>query len=94
MSFLELNPSIASPEEQITATPSLVKESPAPRTVFIGDLSTASIRWQLAAAEQRTRDDRDAAQDLRQARQDAREDSQNAREKQQDDRHARQGKRS
>ncbi|MBA3858595.1 MAG: hypothetical protein C0507_16940 [Cyanobacteria bacterium PR.3.49] len=63
----------AAREAQITATPSLVKEWPAPRTVFVGDLSAASIRWQLAAAEQRSRDEREAAQDLRQARLDARE---------------------
>lgn len=90
----------AAREARITATPSLVKEFPPPRTIFVGDLSAASIRWQLAAAEQRTRDERDIAQDLRQANQDARDEKQNARdekqnarEKHQDERQIRQEKR-
>lgn len=60
-------------QAKVTATPCLVKESPAPRTVFVGDLSSASIRWQIAAAEQQARDDRDVAQDLRQVKQDERQ---------------------
>lgn len=82
----------AAREARITATPCLVKEWPTPRTLFVGDLSAASIRWQLATAEQRTRDERGTAQDLRQAVQDARDESQNARERQ-DERQTRQYKR-
>jgi predicted XRE-type DNA-binding protein len=83
----------AAREARITATPSLVKEWPAPRTVFIGDLSAASIRWQLATAEQRARADRDLAQDLKQAKQDARDQAQDEREKRQNEREIRQNKR-
>lgn len=79
----------AAREARITATPSLVKESPGPRTVFVGDLSAASIRWQLATADQRSRDERDMAQDLRQSAQDARDEALNAREKNQDERQRR-----
>jgi predicted XRE-type DNA-binding protein len=81
-------------EARITATPCLVKEWPEPRTVFVGDLSAASIRWQLATAEQQTRDDRDAAQDLRQASQDVRQATQDTREIAQDERQKRQSTRS
>jgi predicted XRE-type DNA-binding protein len=41
----------AAREAKITATPSLVKEWPLPRAVFVGDLSAASIRWQISSAE-------------------------------------------
>ncbi|HEY9681587.1 MAG TPA: XRE family transcriptional regulator [Oculatellaceae cyanobacterium] len=54
-------------QARIIATPSLVKEWPEPRTVFVGDLSAASIRWQLATADERTRNERDIAQELKQA---------------------------
>jgi predicted XRE-type DNA-binding protein len=84
----------AARKARIAATPCLVKEWPAPRMSFVGDLSAASIRWQLATAEQQTRDERDAAQDLRQAKQDAREEIQDAREKHQDERQSRQSQRS
>lgn len=82
----------AARDARITATPCLVKEWPEPRTVLVGDLSTASIRWQLATAQERMRDERDVAQDLRQAAQDAREEAQNEREKQQDERRIRHNK--
>lgn len=65
-------PSLAA-RERITATPSLVKESPPPRIVLTGDLSRASARWQLSINQQSALDSRDAAQDLRQAVQDQRE---------------------
>jgi predicted XRE-type DNA-binding protein len=65
-------PSLAA-RERITATPSLVKESPPPRIVLTGDLSRASTRWQLSIMEQGMLDNRDAAQDLRQAAQDHRD---------------------
>lgn len=79
----------AARQARITATPALVKEWPEPRAVFVGDLSAASIRWQLATAEARAQDERDTAQDLRQATQDARENAQNEREKRLDDRQRR-----
>jgi predicted XRE-type DNA-binding protein len=65
-------PSLAA-RERITATPSLVKESPPPRIVLTGDLSRASTRWQLSINQQGTLDSREAAQDLREAQQDHRE---------------------
>src|SRR4030095_11715920 len=78
----------AARKANITATPCLVKESPGARAVFVGDLSAASIRWQLSMAEQQSRDARDTAQDLRQAQQDHRDISLNQREELQDERHA------
>lgn len=59
--------------ECITATPSLVKETPKPRVVLIGDLSANSVRWQLSVAERAELENRHAAQELRQAHQDQRE---------------------
>jgi hypothetical protein len=38
-------------EERISATPCLVKESPPPRVVLVGDFSPTSVRWQLANSE-------------------------------------------
>lgn len=45
-------------KERISSTPCLIKDSPAPRIVLTGDMSTSSVRWQLANAER-------LAQDLR-----------------------------
>lgn len=42
--------------EGITATPTLIKEFPAPRAVLIGDLSESSVRWQLSMAQRRAPD--------------------------------------
>jgi hypothetical protein len=76
----------AAKNANITATPCLVKESPGARAVFVGDLSAASIRWQISTAEQQAKDARDTAQDLRQSRQDQRDISLDKRERQQDQR--------
>jgi hypothetical protein len=59
----------------------LIKEKPFPRIVLHGDMSSASVRWQLAVAERLFIDNRDRAQDLREAAQDNREEELNAREK-------------
>jgi len=80
----------AARKARIVATPCLIKEWPEPRAVFVGDLSAASIRWQLATAEQRARDYRDSEQDLRQAAQDARQLSQDERDLRQNRRRSRQ----
>lgn len=76
----------AAKKAHITATPCLVKEAPGVRAVFVGDLSAASIRWQLSVAELHARDTRETAQELRQANQDQRDVSLNAREQRQDQR--------
>jgi len=72
--------------EQISSTPSLIKESPLPRLVLTGDMSAASIRWQLAFAERTAMNKRDAAQDLRQEAQDERETLLKSREREQGER--------
>jgi len=72
--------------ERISATPSLVKISPLPRVVLTGDLSAASVRWQLAVAERESMSDRAVAMDLRSAAQEKREKAQDAREEAQSQR--------
>jgi len=67
--------------EQISSTPCLVKESPLPRIVLHGDMSTASVRWQLAVSERLAIDNRKKAQDFRQAAQDNRDDELSQRER-------------
>jgi predicted XRE-type DNA-binding protein len=66
------NPELAS-EEKISSTPSLIKEAPFPRVVLTGDMSTASVRWQLTVAERLAQDNQRAALELRQVSQDQRE---------------------
>lgn len=74
------NPVRAS-EANITATPSLVKESPLPVVCLTGDMSAASVRWQLAVAAKGALEHRQRAQDLRQASQDMREEQLDKRER-------------
>jgi hypothetical protein len=57
-----------------------VKESPAPRIVLSGDMSAASVRWQLATAEKSNIDNRQRAQELREAVQNRRENELDSRE--------------
>jgi len=73
-------------KEQISSTPCLVKESPLPRVVLAGDMSSASIRWQLAVAERVAMDKRDGVQERRQEAQDQRESLLGEREREQSDR--------
>lgn len=75
--------------ERIVAIPSLVKESPQPRLVIAGDLSTKSVRWQLATRERNALDNRHSAQELRQATQDDRQEGLDNRETRLNERDAR-----
>lgn len=66
-------------KERISSTPCLIKEYPAPRIVLTGDMSAASIRWQLSVAERLAQEERQdqlgvrqKELDQRQARQDLR----------------------
>jgi predicted XRE-type DNA-binding protein len=83
-------------KERISSTPCLIKESPAPRIVLTGDLSAASIRWQLSIAErvaqEQRQDQLDARQlelEQRQAAQDWRRSSEVTHEKDQSRRQGR-----
>ena len=67
-------------KERISSTPCLVKEYPLPRVVLNGDMSAASVRWQLAVAERAAIGNRQNAQNLREAAQDNREKAQDERE--------------
>jgi predicted XRE-type DNA-binding protein len=86
------NPELAY-KERISSTPCLIKESPGPRIVLSGDMSAASIRWQLASAERFAQEERneqievrEKEQDLRQETQDLRQRTQEVREKELDKR--------
>ena len=68
-------------KERISSTPCLIKEHPLPRVVLTGDLSAASVRWQLSVADRLAMDNRQAAQDLREAVLDQRERKQDVRER-------------
>lgn len=58
--------------ERITSVPCLVKESPAPRIMLTGDLSSASVRWQLSVAERARIEQRQDSLDLQAAVQEQR----------------------
>jgi predicted XRE-type DNA-binding protein len=60
-------------DERISATPCLVKNSPPPRVVLVGDFSPASVRWQLANNELTALQNRESAADLREAKLDQEE---------------------
>ncbi len=79
------NPELAH-QERISSTPCLIKESPAPRIVLTGDMSAASVRWQLSVAERIAQAERQDRQDIRQHEQDEREKNQDVRHKSQDTR--------
>lgn len=66
--------------ERISSTPCLVKEQPLPRVVLTGDMSAASVRWQLAVSERTSIENHQTAMDLRHAAQDKRELEQDERE--------------
>ncbi len=72
-------------KERITSTPSLIKEAPLPRVVLTGDISTASVRWQLAVAERMGQDNQKASQELREVSQDQREQALGKREERLDE---------
>ncbi len=83
-------------KERISSTPCLIKEFPAPRIVLTGDLSAASIRWQLSVAERVAQEQRQDQLDVRekeleqrQAAQDLRRSSEEIQEKDPGRRHKR-----
>jgi predicted XRE-type DNA-binding protein len=74
------NPQLAA-DAKIKSTPCLVKEWPLPKLILIGDLSAASIRWQLQVSQRDAMENAHVSHDLREAKLDKRESELAAREK-------------
>lgn len=74
------NPNIAY-KEKIASTPCLIKNSPLPRIVLTGDMSAASVRWQLDNATRLAQEERQTQQEVRQKEQDQRQELQDERNK-------------
>jgi predicted XRE-type DNA-binding protein len=67
-------------DAKIKSTPCLVREWPLPKLTLVGDLSAASIRWQLEIAQRDALENAQVSHDLREAKLDRRESDLDLRE--------------